>query len=80
MELCRIQDIKVIGLQRTVGPLHDRIASLEQSIQAIRESGTAAEFRSYERYQRLNEHTSLINDTLAAHTNSIQRLGEEHRQ
>eukprot|EP00971_Amphidinium_carterae_P316173 6284632-Amphidinium_carterae.1 len=37
MELCRSQDIKVIGLQRTVGHLHARIASLEQTIQAIRE-------------------------------------------
>eukprot|EP00971_Amphidinium_carterae_P018808 370486-Amphidinium_carterae.1 len=80
IEACRVLDIKVIGPQQTVSTNDTRLSSLEQSFAALRENAAATDNRVDQRFGRINEHTSLVNDILGSHTSSIQHLGEETRQ
>eukprot|EP00971_Amphidinium_carterae_P332150 6466165-Amphidinium_carterae.1 len=50
-EHSRGQEIKVIGLQRTVSTNHARLSALEQSITALRANATASDNRVDQRFQ-----------------------------
>eukprot|EP00971_Amphidinium_carterae_P199966 3968854-Amphidinium_carterae.2 len=80
VEQCRRQDMIVIGLQRTVSTNHTRLSALEQSVEVLRENATATDYRVDERFQGINEHTTLMNDIAGTHTASIRRLTEDTRQ